>query len=172
MTEVLESYYVPEILAENNDEGSTSKEKNLKQEEGELSLKTVLGSFANAYLEVLKNLIPELMKKESEGERQNKENYYLNDLGRPDIIAIQTKIELTKEVLDVGTTIRKDEHDASKNYKKPTKLSLDNEVKNFKNCDKGLKGLRKAHGCLMKKTIECKKIFYRKIEILQYLPIC
>ncbi|CAG8691053.1 5225_t:CDS:2, partial [Gigaspora margarita] len=35
--------------------------------------------------------------KDSEGERQNKKNYYLNNLGRPDIIAIQTEIELTEE---------------------------------------------------------------------------
>ncbi|CAG8744064.1 1334_t:CDS:1, partial [Gigaspora margarita] len=45
----------------NDDEGSTSKEKNLKQE-GELSLKIILESLADVYLEVLKNLILELIK--------------------------------------------------------------------------------------------------------------
>ncbi|CAG8559543.1 31797_t:CDS:2 [Gigaspora margarita] len=53
-------YYFP--LAKNDDEGSTSKEKNLKYEEGKLSLKTVLESLADAYFEVLKNLILELTK--------------------------------------------------------------------------------------------------------------
>ncbi|CAG8585183.1 20210_t:CDS:2, partial [Gigaspora rosea] len=42
-----ESYYVLEILVENDDEGSTNVKKNPKQEE-------VLGSLADAYLEVYK----------------------------------------------------------------------------------------------------------------------
>ncbi|CAG8844651.1 16652_t:CDS:2, partial [Gigaspora margarita] len=48
----------------NDDEGSTSKEKNLKQKESKLSLEMVLRSLAYAYLEVLKNLSPELTKSE------------------------------------------------------------------------------------------------------------
>ncbi|KAF0525120.1 hypothetical protein F8M41_014755 [Gigaspora margarita] len=35
--------------------------------------------------------VNEFLRKDSEGERQNKENYYLNDLGRPNIIAVQTE---------------------------------------------------------------------------------
>ncbi|KAF0555594.1 hypothetical protein F8M41_016972 [Gigaspora margarita] len=73
--------------------------------------------------------VNEFLRKDSKGERQNKENYYLNDLGRPDIITIQTEIELTKEVLNIGTTskiknlehccqhgiqVKKDKHDAFK----------------------------------------------------------
>ncbi|CAG8746649.1 1844_t:CDS:2, partial [Gigaspora rosea] len=41
-------------------------------------------------------------EKDSEGKRQNEENYYLNDLGRPNIIDIQAEIERTEEVLDVS----------------------------------------------------------------------
>ncbi|CAG8833378.1 3326_t:CDS:1, partial [Gigaspora margarita] len=41
-----------------------NKEKNPKQEEGKLGLETVLKSLADTYLEVLKNLIPELTKSE------------------------------------------------------------------------------------------------------------
>ncbi|CAG8570525.1 4093_t:CDS:2 [Gigaspora margarita] len=50
-------------ILENNDEVQQQRE-NPKQEEGKLGLETVLKSLADAYLEVLKNLIPELTKSE------------------------------------------------------------------------------------------------------------
>ncbi|CAG8800818.1 20801_t:CDS:1, partial [Gigaspora rosea] len=62
--EDIESYYVPELLIEDDNEGLTNIEKNSKQVEGKLGLKMVLESLANAYLEVLKNWIPEFTKPE------------------------------------------------------------------------------------------------------------
>ncbi|RIB12757.1 hypothetical protein C2G38_2199832 [Gigaspora rosea] len=82
-----------------------------------------------------KRKVNEFLRKDSEGKRQNEENYYLNDLGRPNIIDIQAEIERTEEVLDVGANsgiknlehcrqrgieVEKDEHEVSKDYERPT----------------------------------------------------
>ncbi|CAG8843855.1 43906_t:CDS:2, partial [Gigaspora margarita] len=55
---VIESHYSLKTLVENNNKGSTNAEKNLKQKDAELSLRTVLEGLANADLKVLKNWIP------------------------------------------------------------------------------------------------------------------
>ncbi|RIB07924.1 hypothetical protein C2G38_2272749 [Gigaspora rosea] len=101
--------------------------------------------------------VNEFLRKDSKGERQNEENYCLNDLGRPNSIAIQadivkrcTKIEFTEKVLDVGTTSRiknleychpreieveKDKHEASKDYEKPTEPIFDKKAEGPEYCD-------------------------------------
>ncbi|KAF0494354.1 hypothetical protein F8M41_021263 [Gigaspora margarita] len=60
-----------------------------------------------------KRKVNEFLRKDIEGERQNEENYNLNNLERLDSIAIQanimkrsTKIKLTEEALDGKTTHR------------------------------------------------------------------
>ncbi|KAF0561593.1 hypothetical protein F8M41_022508 [Gigaspora margarita] len=94
-----------------------------------------------------KRKVNEFLRKDIEGERQNEENYNLNDLERPDSIFLQadimkrsTEIELTEEVLDVGTTsgIETLEHcrqrgievkkDAFKDYERLTEPILDKEA--------------------------------------------
>ncbi|KAF0532773.1 hypothetical protein F8M41_010971 [Gigaspora margarita] len=78
-----------------------------------------------------KRKINKFLKKDIEGERQNGENYNLNDLEKPDSIAVQANIvkRSIEIILDIGTTsgiknlkhyhqhgieIKKDEHEASK----------------------------------------------------------
>ncbi|KAF0460395.1 hypothetical protein F8M41_000597 [Gigaspora margarita] len=97
-----------------------------------------------------KRKVNKFLRKDIKGERQDKEDYNLNDLERSDSIAVQadivkryTKIELTEEVLDVGTTsgiknlehfrqrgieVEKDEHEASKDDERPTEPILDKEA--------------------------------------------
>ncbi|RIB03238.1 hypothetical protein C2G38_2255114 [Gigaspora rosea] len=62
--EVHESHYGPEISVEDDDKGLINEEKNLKQEEAELSLKTVREDLTDTYLKVLENRIPEPTKHE------------------------------------------------------------------------------------------------------------
>ncbi|KAF0444402.1 hypothetical protein F8M41_003378 [Gigaspora margarita] len=104
-----------------------------------------------------KRKVNEFLRKDIEGERQDKEDYNLNDLERSDSITIQadivkryTEIKLTEEVLDVGTTsgiknlehfrqrgieVKKDEHEASKNDERPTGPILDKEAEGPEYCD-------------------------------------
>ncbi|RIB21775.1 hypothetical protein C2G38_2175641 [Gigaspora rosea] len=85
-------------LPQNDDEGSTNVVKNPKQEEDEVSLKIVLGSLADAYLEVLKNLIPEFTKPEEPKPQQefaemNLEEDKAKDRNKEDIPEVHLEVE-------------------------------------------------------------------------------
>ncbi|RIB07280.1 hypothetical protein C2G38_2046130 [Gigaspora rosea] len=130
ITKTFESYYIPEVLIEDNDESSMNKEKDLKQEEVELSLEAVLGSFVDAYYKILKNWIPELEDTKTEYESGNLPKG--NDKKKRRSPADEASEELvnTNESAE-EIRIEKEEHKASKGCEGPTEANVDNVAENF-----------------------------------------
>ncbi|CAG8716471.1 1295_t:CDS:2 [Gigaspora margarita] len=116
MAEVLELYYVPKILVKDGNKGSSSEGKNLKQEKRELDFETVRGSFINAYLEVLKNWILEVIRSEETKSKEKKKIEHINE----ESANINEFISQAKEF-----QVKKNEHEAFKNCERLTKIEIE-----------------------------------------------